>query len=89
MQISTKSIVPITEATKHFRAVCDKTKKTGSVFVFKNNLPEIVMMNMKHYEMLMSVVDNIEHAEIHKLVTERERDDNGKRYTLAEVIDLK
>ena len=78
MRISTNTIVPITEASKHFKAVCDKTEENGALFIFKNNLPKIVLMNMKHYEKLMSVIDAIEHEEIYQMLKSRGLLDSGK-----------
>jgi hypothetical protein len=87
MQIAANTIIPITDAMKHFKSACDKTKEYGTTFIFKNNRPEIVMMDIVKYEQLLSVLDNMEHSEIAALVVDRKAKDSGKRFTLNEVVD--
>ena len=86
MQITTNAIIPITEATKHFKDACDKTKMLGTTFIFKNNRPDIVMMDITRYDQLLSVLDAMEHSEIAALVAERRAKDSGKRFSLDEVM---
>ncbi|MCL2699372.1 MAG: type II toxin-antitoxin system Phd/YefM family antitoxin [Defluviitaleaceae bacterium] len=86
MTFPADAIIPITEATKHFRTTCDKTKQLGTTFIFKNNRPDIVMMDISRYEQLFSMLETLEHSEIAALVAERKADDNGKRIPLSEVI---
>ena len=86
MQIAANAIIPITEATKHFKAACDKTKELGTTFIFKNNRPDIVMMDIARYEQLMAVLDALEHSEIAALIAEREANDSGKRFSLDDVL---
>jgi len=86
MNIHVDAIVPITEATKHFKATCDKTKQLGTTFIFKNNRPDIVMMDIARYEQLFRLFETLEHSEIAALVTERKAVDNGVRIPLEDVI---
>ncbi|MCL2499955.1 MAG: type II toxin-antitoxin system Phd/YefM family antitoxin [Defluviitaleaceae bacterium] len=86
MNIHADAIVPITEATKHFKATCDKTKQLGTTFIFKNNRPDIVMMDILRYEQLFYLLENLEHSEIASLVAERKAKDIGVRIPMDEVI---
>ena len=86
MNISANAIISITEATKRFKAVCDKTKELGTTFIFKNNRPDIVMMDIAHYEQLLSILDDLEHAEIAALVEKRKLEDDGTRIPLDDVL---
>jgi len=86
MNIHVDAIVPITEATKHFKATCDKTKQLGTTFIFKNNRPDIVMMDILRYEQLFSLLETLEHSEIAAMVAERNAKDNGVRIPLEDVI---
>ena len=86
MQISVDAIIPITDATKHFKDACEKTKTLGTTFIFKNNRPDIVMMDINRYERFMSVLDDMEHLEIAAMVESRKRTDTGKRYSFDEVV---
>ena len=86
MTFPADAIIPITEATKHFRTTCDKTKQLGTTFIFKNNRPDIVMMDISRYEQLFSMLETLEHLEIAALVAERKTKDSGKRIPLSDVI---
>ena len=86
MNIHVDAIVPITEATKHFKATCDKTKQLGTTFIFKNNRPDIVMMDILRYEQLFSLLEILEHSEIAAMVAERNAKDSGVRIPLENVI---
>jgi len=86
MQIAMEAIIPITEATKSFKSACDKTKTLGTTFIFKNNRPDIVMMDIDRYKQFQSVLEDMEHSEIAAMVAERKAGDNGKRYSMDEVI---
>jgi PHD/YefM family antitoxin component YafN of YafNO toxin-antitoxin module len=86
MQIAVDAIIPITEATKHFKDACEKTKMLGTTFIFKNNRPDIVMMDISHYEQFISVIEDMEHLEIAAMVEKRKKSDSGKRYSFDEVV---
>jgi PHD/YefM family antitoxin component YafN of YafNO toxin-antitoxin module len=86
MTIQAEAIVSITEATKHFRATCDKTRRLGTTFIFKNNSPDIVMMDISHYERLFQILDTLEDAEIASIIARRNAADNGVRIPLGDVI---
>ena len=87
MQVAVNAIIPITSATKHFKAACERTKELGTTFIFKNNRPDIVMMDMRKYEQIMSILDDMEHSEIATLIAERKAKDNGRRFPLEEVLN--
>jgi PHD/YefM family antitoxin component YafN of YafNO toxin-antitoxin module len=86
MQIAMNAIIPITDATRHFKDACEKTKALGTTFIFKNNRPDIVMMDINRYERFMSVLDDMEHLEIAGMVENRKNNDSGKRYSFDEVV---
>jgi len=86
MQIDTNAIIPMTEAMKRFKSVCEKTKELGAIYLFKNNRPDIVMMDMEKYEELFALLDELEHLEIAAMLEARKQRDDGTRYTLDEVI---
>jgi len=88
MNVHIDAIVPITEATKHFKATCDKTKQLGTTFIFKNNRPDIVMMDISQYERLFHLLETLDDTEIAALVAERRVNDSGLRIPLEDVIGL-
>jgi PHD/YefM family antitoxin component YafN of YafNO toxin-antitoxin module len=87
MQMTADAIIPITEVSKNFKSACDKTREHGTIFIFKNNRPDIVMMDIDRYQQLISILDDLEHSEIAALVADRKSKDNGKRIPLNEVIN--
>jgi PHD/YefM family antitoxin component YafN of YafNO toxin-antitoxin module len=86
VQIETNAILPMTEATKRFKNACEKTKELGTVYLFKNNRPDIVMMDMQKFEELFGILEDLEHMEIAALIEQRKKDDDGTRCTLDEVL---
>jgi PHD/YefM family antitoxin component YafN of YafNO toxin-antitoxin module len=86
MKIAVDAIIPITETTKHFKDACDKTKELGTTFIFKNNRPDIVMMDNQSYQRIISMIDNIENLEIGAMIEKRKNSDTGKRYSFDEVV---
>jgi hypothetical protein len=45
------------------------------------------MMDIERYEQLLKMLDDFEHSEIAAMIAERKNADNGKRYSLEEVIN--
>ena len=88
MQISADAIIPITDATKHFKDACEKTKILGTTFIFKNNRPDIVMMDITKYERFMSILDDLEHTEIAEMVETRKKADTGMRFYFDDVVKV-
>ncbi|MCL2081221.1 MAG: type II toxin-antitoxin system Phd/YefM family antitoxin [Oscillospiraceae bacterium] len=86
MNIQADAIIPITEATKRFKATCDKTKELGTTFIFKNNRPDIVMMDISRYERLFHLLEDLEHSEIAAVISKRKAQDSGKRIPMDDVI---
>ena len=52
MDIDTKEIVSISELLRNYKQCVDKVKKLGKVVVFKNNVPDLVVMDIDEYEKL-------------------------------------
>ncbi|MDY2882192.1 MAG: hypothetical protein SOT71_06020 [Romboutsia timonensis] len=72
LAINTSNIVSSTELVKNYASIRNKVKKDNSIIVFKNNKPDIALVEFELYEKLMELVELIEHDEIYKIVSERE-----------------
>jgi len=90
MKILSEEIVSSTEIIKNYTDCRKKTKELGKTFIFKNNVPDMVLMDINEYESVyQKVYDFIEEAEhiaIYNMIEERKKKDNGKRYSLDEII---
>lgn len=72
LAINTNNIVSATELVKNYASIRSKVKKDNSIIVFKNNKPDIALVEFELYEKLIELVESIEHNEIYKIVSERE-----------------
>lgn len=83
--INTNNIVSATELVKNYASIRNKVKKDNSIIVFKNNKPDIALVEFELYEKLMELVELIEHNEIYKIVSEREN--SSCQYCSEEEMD--
>lgn len=79
-------VVPISrfnkgEATKIFTEV----KETGTKYVFKNNLPECVLLSPEMYDQM---IENIIDMELYIEALERVNKSERKFYTVAEAEEI-
>ncbi|WIV12256.1 hypothetical protein [Proteiniborus sp. MB09-C3] len=85
MRVTTEEIISSTDITKKYKFCRDKTKQLGKTVIFKNNVPDMVLMDISVYEEIQKILDDIEHTEIYNMIKERKANDSGKRYSLSEV----
>lgn len=83
--INTNNIVSATELVKNYASIRNKVKEDNSIIVFKNNKPDIALVEFELYEKLMQLVESIEHNEIYKIVSEREN--SSCQYCSEEAMD--
>lgn len=88
MNIASKNIISSTDITKSYKDCREKAKRNGKTIIFKNNKPDMVLMDFDKYEELNAIIEEVEHMEIYELIQERNKNDNGKRYSLSEVKDI-
>lgn len=77
-----ESIFSATDIMKNFTECRNKTKQYKKSIIFKNNKPDLVMVDYDAYEELMN---QLEDCKIAILIKEREKQDDGTRYSLEEV----
>ncbi len=88
MKFSTEEIISSTEITKNYKVCRDKTKELGRTVIFKNNAPDIVLLNIDEYSRICEFMEELEHIEIYNMIQERQKVDNGDRYSLQQVRDI-
>lgn len=85
MKISDKEIISSTDIIKNYKACRDKTKELSRTVIFKNNSPDLVLLDINEYKRLHDIAEELEHIEIYNMIKKRIENDNGKRYSLDEV----
>jgi len=78
-------IFPSSDVQKHYAKCRDLTKKNKRMFIFKNNKPDLVMLDIEEYEQIQKKLNLLEDIDIALFVKERMAKDNGKRYTMDDV----
>ena len=91
MEFTFKSneIISATDMSKNFAACRDKVKCNARGIIFKNNKPDLAMLDISEYERITTenavLNELLEDLEILALVKERAAHDDGTRYSLEDV----
>ncbi len=89
LTLKRSEIISSSEISKNFAACRDKVKENSRAIIFKNNQPDIAMLDINTYESLLGAKQMLEEIlddiNILKMVEERDQNDNGKRYTLEQL----
>lgn len=81
--LTANNIIPISSFNKEgANKIFDEVKKNGIRYVFKNNLPECILISPEKYENLLEEIYDLE---LYIEATERLQDSNQKLYTQEEV----
>ncbi len=72
MNINTKNLVSITEATQNFSRVAGMVDENGSVVILKNNAPRYLLVGFEQAE-AEQLADNEDMLEISKRLIEKNR----------------
>jgi PHD/YefM family antitoxin component YafN of YafNO toxin-antitoxin module len=63
MKILTKAIVSNSQMMKNYKSCRDLAGKERKVFIFKNNIPDAVLMSITEYERLSGLIEYSEYLE--------------------------
>lgn len=88
MKFSTEEIITSTEITKNYKLCRDKTKQLGKTVIFKNNVPDMVLVDVDEYEMMNRIVEELEYKQIYNMLEERKEKDNETTYSLQQVKNM-
>ena len=83
------SIVSVTDLVKNFASIRQKAKEGSNMFVFKNNKPDLVILDIDEYAKLLETAELLENLSIIKMVEERDKNDNGVLYTSDDVTRMR
>lgn len=82
-----KELVSVSEATRHLAGLLTKLRErmASKFFLTKNNTIEAVLLPIEEYEKLLDLEAELDHLMLHHEITLREKNDSGKRISLAEL----
>jgi PHD/YefM family antitoxin component YafN of YafNO toxin-antitoxin module len=82
-------MVSVSEATRHLAGLLTKLRErlASKYFLTKNNTIEAVLLPIEEYEKLLDLESELDHLILHHEITLRQKNDSGKRITLAELDD--
>lgn len=83
------SIVSATDVVKNFSKIRQQAKTGTNIIVLKNNKPDLAVLDIDAYKDLVSMAEQFENMEINRLITQRYNADDGSRYNLEEILDLR
>lgn len=78
-------ILSTTDVIKNFSDCRKLTKEKSRTIIFKNNKPDLVMLDIDEYENMCNLISLLEDLDIQAILGERIEKDNGKRYSLDEI----
>lgn len=84
-----ESIVSATELVKNFANIRKKAKDGLNMIVFKNNKPDLAILDIDEYANLLKMAELLEDMTIMKMIEERDKNDDGTRYTSKDVIRMR
>lgn len=85
MAIERDCIVSSSEIVKNFSKFRKKAKEGRDLVIFKNNKPDLALIDINEYESLKELANIIEHYDIKRIIEERKAKDDGVRYSLSDV----
>lgn len=89
LTIKENEIVSTTDIVRDFKTCRKKAKELDHVIIFKNNAPDLALVDYKSYSKLVKLASILDDIDIAEMIEERDKRDNGKRYTLDEVRSMR
>ena len=86
--ITKNEIVSSSELVKNFSKLRNKVKENSRLIVFKNNKPDLVLIDFNQYEKLLEQIDTMEDILISKTIEERDKEDDQVRYSFDDIKAL-
>ena len=80
-EITKQDIISTSEVVRNFSKVRAEVKEKSKMIIFKNNKPDLVLFDFDEYEKLLERINIMEDLLISKTIEERDKEDNGTRYS--------
>ncbi len=91
IKLMKENIVSTSDVTKQFTTVRKTVKSNDCVFIFKNNTPDMVLLDFEVYTDILKEIDSLkeelENAHLLALAKERVANASGITYTSDEVAE--
>ena len=83
--ITKQEIVSASELVRNFSKIRTEVKENSRMIVFKNNKPDLVLLDFSEYEKLLERINIMEDLLISKTIEERDKEDNGTRHSFDDI----
>ncbi|WP_270670885.1 MULTISPECIES: type II toxin-antitoxin system Phd/YefM family antitoxin [Peptostreptococcaceae] len=83
-----KDIVSSSEISKNFSKYRKQAKEHSKIFVFKNNKPDLVMLDYDQFESIMNKLNQLEDDLIYEKLKNRPFHEGDKTYSLKETKNM-
>ena len=83
--ITKQEIVSTSEVVRNFSKIRAEVKENSRMIVFKNNKPDLVLLNFSEYEKLLERINIMEDLLISKTIEERDKEDDQVRYSFDDI----
>ena len=74
--ITKQEIVSASELVRNFSKIRTEVKENSRMIVFKNNKPDLVLLDFSEYEKLLERINIMEDLLISKTIEERDKEDD-------------
>lgn len=81
IEITKQEIISTSEVVRNFSKIRTEVKENSRMIVFKNNKPDLVLLDFDEYEKLLEHINIMEDLLISKTIEERDKEDNGTRHS--------
>ena len=85
IEITKQEIVSTSEVVRNFSKIRTEVKENSRMIVFKNNKPDLVLLDFSEYEKLLERINIMEDLLISKTIEERDKEDNGTRHSFDDI----
>ena len=84
IEITKQEIVSTSEVVRNFSKIRAEVKENSRMIVFKNNKPDLVLLDFSEYEKLLERINIMEDLLIAKSIEERDKKDDGTRHSFED-----
>lgn len=88
MNINTNNIVSSTDLVKNYSKIRNQVKANDPIIVFKNNKPDITLIDFDTYQSIVNFISDIEHNNIYDSVKPRLENYEASDMTIEDMEDL-
>ena len=84
IEITKQDIVSTSEVVRNFSKIRAEVKENSRMIVFKNNKPDLVLLDFSEYEKLLERINIMEDLLISKTIEERDKENKSIRHSFED-----